>query len=201
MTSAPRMLRRDPSEGRHLGDLVHDYVTDALPDDHAHRADQHLLVCGMCRAAVDQERRLIASLQAFPAPGRHQDLVSGLLGLAQELPAPPPPAAPPTGRPCPSIVSTGAPAQYQSARHSLAAALVAVVGCAGAAAVVATVPARTAQPGRAPATPITSVQLRGLPTAGGGVGPVAANRAEEDARAATGGATVRLQTGAVIRVP
>lgn len=172
MTAVPRLLRGHQSDGGHLGDLVHDYVDDLLAPDVALRVDQHLLVCEMCRCAVEQERRLIDQLRGHrPDPVRHQSLVEGLLGMAEQAP-------PPRPLPGPSVVTSGAPPQYQSARNSFTAALVAVVGCAGVALVVSTTPSRTSQPPR-PANP-ANVQVRSASSAGG-VSAYAVLRAEQDA--------------------
>lgn len=177
MTSVPRLWRGHRPEGGHVGDLVHDYVDDALDADLSFRLDRHLLVCEMCRHEVEQERLLIEQLRGFrPDPARHQSLVDGLLGLAEQAPPPPRPAC------GPSLVTGDAPPQYQSARNSVTAALVAVVGCAGVALVVSTTPARTTPPTR-PNNP-AQVQVRQA-SSPAGVSSDAVLRAEQDADGAS----------------
>ncbi|WP_018156727.1 anti-sigma factor family protein [Demetria terragena] len=173
MTVGPRYLRDHRESGGHLGDLVHDYVDDLLDPPVAHRADQHLLVCALCRHEVEQERRLINQLRGHhPDPVRHQSLVDGLIGLADHEPIPRPPAGPP-------LVTQGAPPQHHSARTSVTAALVAVVGCAGVALVVSSSPVR---PGQNPRVAPAQVQIRPV-VSSGGVGTSAVSRADLDASA------------------
>lgn len=194
MTMSSRFLGGHRCDGGHLGDLVHDYVDDLLAPDVALRVDQHLLVCEMCRYDVEQERRLIAQLRGYtPDPARHQCLVDGLLSLADQAPPAPP-------HPGPSTVASGAPPQYQSARHSLAAALAAAVGCAGVALVVSTLPVRQAHQSR-PAGP-PSAQVHEVPRVNS-ASSLGVLRAARDATDAASGATETRRSGAavIVRLP
>ena len=166
----------------HLGEAVHDYVDGLLSADQTLRVEQHLLVCTMCRAQVEQQRALVESLRSFrPDPRRQQDLMAGLLGLADEAPIPRAPAP----RRTPSLVTCDAPPQYESVRqHPVLLALVAVAGCVGVSLVVVSMPSRAASTGgvNMPA----SVRLTSTPgvdavPATGGVVPAAVARAERDA--------------------
>lgn len=184
MTGIDRLRRPQPPSG-HLGEAVHDYLDDRLPPATRHRADQHLLVCGLCRARVEQERALVAVLRSCPTdPGRHARLRAGLLDLARtettpERREPEPPRR--GGRSAPGVLDRTAPAQYRSVRSGLTAATLAVVGCAGVAVVVVVTsnPVQAPAPGRAPA-----VQVRPASTVVPDVhvGGVAAQRADVDAR-------------------
>lgn len=175
MTAADHLpLRGGRARGGHLDDRVPDYVDGALAPAVQHWADQHLLVCQLCRGQVEQERALRERLRGFaPDPGRHEELVQGLLGLARELP--PEPTAP---RDRPSLVDTAAPPQYQSARNPLMVAAIAVAGCVGAAVVVVTVP----QAGGSGAPP--SVTSGKVAPAGPNMAATALRQSEADAAAA-----------------
>lgn len=193
------MISRD----RHLGEAVHDYVDGTLTHERMHQLDLHLVTCGMCRCQVEQERALVESLRAFrPDPGRQQDLVAGLLGLAAQHPIP---QAPVRVRREPNLVMHNAPPQYHSARRSVACAMLAVAGCFGAALVVVNVPARVQTGGQGGSTVPAAVQLnpaRAVPVAQSNVVPAAVARADEDARAAVLGDQVdALVVGAAVRVP
>ncbi|WP_197274985.1 anti-sigma factor family protein [Luteipulveratus halotolerans] len=186
----------------HLGEAVHDYVDGLLDAERTLRVERHLLVCTMCRAQVEQERRLVESLRAFrPDPRRQQDLMAGLLGLADEAPIPPAPAP----RRTPSLVMCDAPPQYESVRqHPMLLALVAVAGCVGVSLVVVSLPSRAASTGgvNMPA----SVRLTTSPGAdtapAGGVVPAAVARAERDADDAVQIPDPRaLHVRASVRVP
>lgn len=134
------------AQHEHLGDRIADYVDGLLPAEEEYRADVHLTVCEHCRYAVQQERAILAQLRSVSFDsGGHQQLIAGLLSLASTEPARPlgaaamtpqrPAAAP---RPAPAVVTCSAPPQYQSARKSMAFALVAVAGCVGVALVAST---------------------------------------------------------------
>lgn len=69
----------------HLRGQVRAYVDRALPGPILRVYDQHVVVCLACRAAADQERRIVASLRADT--GVPQALRSSLLGLASLAPA------------------------------------------------------------------------------------------------------------------
>lgn len=67
---------------RHLGDLVSAYVDRRLPAAELLAGDRHVLVCERCRHAVEQERRVLASLRAAREPGMSAGLQALLLELA-----------------------------------------------------------------------------------------------------------------------
>lgn len=76
----------------HLRGHVRAYVDRALPPALLHVYDRHLVCCAMCRAAADQERRIVASLRSDTfVPG---SLRSSLMGLAQSPPPQPADAGP-----------------------------------------------------------------------------------------------------------
>ena len=75
----------------HLKGHVRAYVDRALPPAMLHLYDKHLVCCTVCRAAADQERRIIASLRSDT--GVPMSLRTSLIGLAA--------AAPPDTRPVP----------------------------------------------------------------------------------------------------
>lgn len=126
-------------------DLLSDYVDSLLTPAEEVQVERHLIVCQQCAAAVHQERELMAALRDVRMDaGRHQQLVAGLLSLAGDEP----PRAPETPmRSAPAIMTAHAPAQYCSARRSVAFTLAAVAGCLGAALTVTQVPAAGASVG------------------------------------------------------
>ncbi|ADU49099.1 hypothetical protein Intca_2594 [Intrasporangium calvum DSM 43043] len=78
----------------HLGGHVRAYVDRALPPAVLHLYDRHLVACMVCRAAADQERRIVASLRSDTGvvPG---SLRSSLMNLgASPVPEPPTHAEP-----------------------------------------------------------------------------------------------------------
>lgn len=79
----------------HLRGNVRAYVDRALPPAILHLYDRHVVVCVSCRAAADQERRIVASLrsESGQVPGA---LRSALMGLAA---TPPEPVAAPSSGP------------------------------------------------------------------------------------------------------
>jgi hypothetical protein len=124
--------------GRCLGQLVTAYADRSMEASALHHWDLHLVACAACRAAVETERRVLASLRtgaaAVPA-----DLRGMLLALAQE-PAQDPEATPQGGHRFPlvrvvhqharphavppvpvapvPVVDRGAPALHRSARRA-----------------------------------------------------------------------------------
>lgn len=64
----------------HLKGHVRAYVDRALPPALLHVYDRHLVCCAMCRAATEQERRIVASLRADT--GVPMSLRTSLMGLA-----------------------------------------------------------------------------------------------------------------------
>ncbi len=122
-------------------DVLADYVDGMLTPEQERHVERHLVACEACRAIVREERDLMAQLRDVRIDARqHQHLMAGLLSLAGEEPAPP------DLRPAPAMVTTHAPAQYCSARRSVAFTLAAVAGCLGAALTVSQVPTAGAGP-------------------------------------------------------
>jgi hypothetical protein len=85
--------------------------------------DRHVVGCQCCRAAVDQERRVLSALRSSagsPVPG---DLRGMLLALATQVPSPSPggsstpraPMLPPIPAAPVRVVDRGAPALHRSA--------------------------------------------------------------------------------------
>lgn len=68
----------------HLRGQVRAYVDGALPPPIMHVFDRHLVCCQMCRAAADQERRIVASLRSDTSVPH--DLRTSLLELATLAP-------------------------------------------------------------------------------------------------------------------
>lgn len=95
------------AHGSHLGALVSAYVDRDLPAGVLHACDQHLAVCGCCRAAAEDERRLLESMRRTTTPCPSSSLQSALLGLADS-------AAPVGDRPQLPVVEPGAPALHRS---------------------------------------------------------------------------------------
>lgn len=121
----------------HLDDVLADYVDGLLTGQQEHQVERHLVACTCCRAQVEAERELMARMRDVSLDaGQHQQLMAGLLSLAGDQPRT---SAQPC-RPAPALVTAGAPAQYCSARRSVAFTLAAVAGLVGAALTVAAVP-------------------------------------------------------------
>jgi len=93
--------------GSHLGSLVSAYVDRDLPAGVLLACDQHLGVCGSCRAVAEQERRLMESMRRALAPNPSSSLQSALLGLADH-------PTPTTCRPHLPVVQPGAPPLHRS---------------------------------------------------------------------------------------
>ena len=141
--------------GSHLGSLVSAYVDRDLPAGVLLACDQHLGVCGSCRAVAEEERRLMESMRRALAPHPSSSLQSALLGLADH-------PAPTTCRPHLPVVQPGAPPLHRSpVRAAVLAGLAA--GASAAAAVslgVAGVgPAGPSAPGSGP--PASAATVRG----------------------------------------
>ncbi|MDQ2756931.1 MAG: zf-HC2 domain-containing protein, partial [Actinomycetota bacterium] len=79
---------------RHVGMRLSAYVDRCLDPTTLREIDRHLVACQVCCHAVQQERRLLASLRHGSTPGLSAGLQASLLSLAggQELtPASPTP--------------------------------------------------------------------------------------------------------------
>ncbi len=122
----------------HLRNHVRAYVDRALPPALLHLYDRHVVCCAMCRAAADQERRIVASLRSDT--GVPMSLRSSLIGLATAPPTPEMPShsgpripLPPIGFRMPSApsydpvptVSPGAPALHRSPMRAAVVASIA----------------------------------------------------------------------------
>ncbi|GAB3877619.1 anti-sigma factor [Terrabacter terrigena] len=161
----------------HLKGHVRAYVDRALPPALLHLYDKHVVCCTTCRAAADQERRIVASLRADT--GVPMSLRTSLMGLAAVEPTEGAPArsaprvpVPPLGFRMPSApsydpVPTVRPTAPALHRSPMRAAVVASIA-AGASVAAAWGLAITPVPGtRAPV-------VRG-PIANLGVSPVGAS--------------------------
>lgn len=122
----------------HDGDVLTDYVDGMLDPAQTCAVERHLSVCLHCCAFVREQREVIARMRSFTlgSQGQH-DLAASLLSLAQEVRAEVEPVRP-NG---PATLTASAPAQYASARRSVAFAVFAAAGCFGAALVAVQVPA------------------------------------------------------------
>lgn len=72
----------------HLRGYVRAYVDRALPEAMLHMFDRHLVCCELCRAAAEQERRIVAALRSDTG-GVPMSLRSSLMGLGVGLAAEP----------------------------------------------------------------------------------------------------------------
>jgi len=129
----------------HPEDLIADYVDGLLTAAEEHKIERHLIACQRCCAQVQQERELLARLREVHLDaGHHQQLMAGLLSLAGDEPMPRRQPTFADFREAPALMTTHAPAQYCSARRTVAFTLAAVAGCLGAALTVSQVPTTTA---------------------------------------------------------
>lgn len=122
----------------HDGDVLTDYVDGMLDPAQTCAVERHISVCLHCCAFVREQREVIARMRCFTLgrQGQH-DLAASLLNLAHEVRAQEAPFRPHG----PATLAASAPAQYASARRSVACAVFAVAGCLGAALVAVQVPA------------------------------------------------------------
>lgn len=111
------------ARGRCLGDQLTSYADRAMDDATLLRWDRHVVGCQSCRAAVDEERRVLAALRSSagsPVPG---DLRGMLLALASQMPPAGPegsttrraPMLPPIPVAPVPVVDRGTPALHRSA--------------------------------------------------------------------------------------
>ena len=181
----------------HLKGHVRAYVDRALPPALLHLYDKHVVCCTTCRAAADQERRIVASLRADT--GVPMSLRTSLIGLAAAPPEPPSaPGGPrvplpplgfrmpsaPTYDPVPTVRPT-APALHRS---PMRAAVVASIA-AGASVAAAWGLAITPVPGtRAPVVrgPVASFGADAVSSANLGSTALPANRVTPRASQSTG---------------
>jgi len=108
---------------RCLGDQLTAYADRAMDDASLLRWDRHVVGCQGCRAAVEEERRVLSALRSTAGSAVPGDLRGMLLALATQLPStdeassstsrapllPPIPVAPVR------VVDRGAPALHRSA--------------------------------------------------------------------------------------
>jgi hypothetical protein len=140
--------------------------------------DRHVVACLRCRAAVDEERRVLAALRNPAASVVPQDLRGMLLAMASSPPAAEadhhptrrPSAAPGAGSWAPPVpvapvpvVDRGAPALHRSARRATVFAGLAA-GATAAAAWSLVMTGTPTTPSRTPTSP--AVQPAGASTAG-----------------------------------
>ena len=187
--------------GSHLGSLVSAYVDRDLPAGVLLACDQHLGVCGSCRAVAEEERRLMESMRRALAPNPSSSLQSALLGLADH-------PTPTTCRPHLPVVQPGAPPLHRSpvraavlaglaAGASAAAAVslgVAGVGTAGPSAPGSGPPpsAVTARGPRVPVPPFTGTTPLGVVPAAAVLPFAGARRPAEPAAPSPSEAVLRL---------
>lgn len=110
------------ARGRCLGDQLTAYADRAMDDATLLRWDRHVVGCQCCRAAVDEERRVLSALRSSagsPVPG---DLRGMLLALATQMPSATPegamtraPMLPPIPVAPVRVVDRGTPALHRSA--------------------------------------------------------------------------------------
>lgn len=124
----------------HDNDVLADYLDGMLDPVQTCAVERHLAICQHCCAFVREQRDVINRLRSFSlgSQGQH-DLAAGLMNLAHEVQSECVPFRPHG----PATLAVSAPAQYTSARRSVAFAVVAVAGCVGAALVAVQVPTGT----------------------------------------------------------
>ncbi|CAN7274561.1 hypothetical protein LJR027_001167 [Terrabacter sp. LjRoot27] len=182
----------------HLKGYVRAYVDRALPPAMLHLYDKHLVCCTVCRAAADQERRIVASLRSDT--GVPMSLRTSLMGLGaapsgEPQPAPTAPSRsdgpriplPPTGFRMPSApsydpvptVRPTAPALHRSPMRAAVVASIAA-GASVAAAwglAISPVPGSRTPSVRGPvasfgSSPVSAVNFGGSVLPGNRVAPV-----------------------------
>ncbi|UIJ34746.1 anti-sigma factor [Allobranchiibius sp. GilTou73] len=134
------MIRVRDGQDMHDQDVLSDYVDGMLDPERTCGVERHLSVCLHCRAFVQEQREVIARMRSFTLghQGQH-DLAAGLMHMAREAHRECAPIRPQG----PATLAISAPAQYASARRSVACAMFAVAGCVGAALVAVQVPVGT----------------------------------------------------------
>ena len=165
----------------HLKGHVRAYVDRALPPAMLHLYDKHLVCCTVCRAAADQERRIVAALRADT--GVPMSLRTSLIGLAASAPAdeargvsgtPGVPPAPDRSRmpsapfhePVPTVPPT-APALHRSPMRAAVLASIAAGASVAAAWGLAVSPSPA---GRLPSVPGPVANFGGSPAGAAGLG-------------------------------
>jgi Putative zinc-finger len=156
--------------GSHLGSLVSAYVDRDLPAGVLLGCDQHLAVCGSCRAAAEEERRLLASMRSTTTPCLSSSLHTALLDLAAS-------AAPMGQRPHLPVVDPSAPALHRSPVR--AAVLAGLAAGASAAAALSLGVAGVGGSGPGPTAP--SAPVVRLPAAATSRGPGRPSRPQVEA--------------------
>jgi hypothetical protein len=112
--------------GRCLGDQLTAYADRAMDAATLLRWDRHVVTCQCCRAAVDEERRVLTALRSPAGSALPGDLRGMLLALATQTPGrtsdgsaiTPGPLLPPIPVAPVRVVDRGAPAQHRSASRA-----------------------------------------------------------------------------------
>ncbi len=124
------MSRFGLAGARCLGGDLTAYADRAMDAATLLKWDRHVVACTCCRAAVDDERRVLASLRSPSAPQVSRDLRGMLLAMADhpggiEAPGSPAvrsawslPRVPPVPSAPVPVVDRGAPAMHRSARRA-----------------------------------------------------------------------------------
>jgi hypothetical protein len=166
-----------PGGNRCLGESLTAYADRAMPDAVLLRWDRHLVACTRCRAAVEEERRVLAALRSPSVSCVPGDLRSMLLAVAAEpgvLPGTPDPSSArrhPVVSPIPvapvPVVDRAMPAMHRSVRRATVFAGIAAGATAAAAWSIAVTAAPTASPTQpsAPAVQGVSPVTRGYTNA------------------------------------
>jgi hypothetical protein len=162
------------ARGRCLGDQLTAYADRAMDEATLLRWDRHVVGCQCCRAAVDEERRVLSALRSSagsPVPG---DLRGMLLALATQMPHPGPegstapraPMLPPIPAAPVPVVDRGTPALHRSAgRATVYAGLAAGATAAAALSLVVTGGLTSANPTAPPAVQRAKPASPGFATA------------------------------------
>jgi len=93
----------------HLGSRLAAYVDGELPLVTRELISAHLMMCGTCRAAVDEESRLKHGLTGLGAPDPSAHLMGALLNLAAPGEPMPPRRRPLGAEPAPPVAHVGKP--------------------------------------------------------------------------------------------
>jgi len=141
---------------RHVGMQLSAYVDRCLDPAALREIDRHLVACRVCCHAVEQERRLLASLRHGTTPRLSESLQASLLSLAGGHELTPAPQAL-VGRMAPvPTVSPSRPGLHRSPRRAAGLAGFAAGASAAAAIGLAVAgPGATASPLRPPAPRLT----------------------------------------------
>ncbi len=141
---------------RHVGVQLSAYVDRCLDPAALREIDRHLVACRVCGHAVEQERRLLASLRHGATPRLSESLQASLLSLAGGHELAPAPQGPVGRMAAVPTVSPTRPALHRSPRRAAGLAGFAAGASAAAAIGLAVAgPGATASPLRAPSPRLT----------------------------------------------